>query len=60
MEVAQSKREISVSQRKYVLDVIKETGMLGCKPSETPMDTTLRLGNQDNGTPVDIKEDTRG
>lgn len=53
MEVARSKKGISVSQRKYVLDLLKETGMLGCKPSETPMDATAKLGNLDKDTPVD-------
>lgn len=37
MEVARSKRGIYVSQRKYVLDLLSETGMLGCRPVETPI-----------------------
>ncbi|RVW61349.1 Retrovirus-related Pol polyprotein from transposon RE1 [Vitis vinifera] len=36
MEIARSKKGIAVSQRKYVLDLLNETGMLGCKPAETP------------------------
>ncbi|RVW40691.1 Retrovirus-related Pol polyprotein from transposon TNT 1-94 [Vitis vinifera] len=43
MEIARSKKGIVVSQRKYVLDLLNETGMLGCKPAETPMDTTVKL-----------------
>lgn len=35
MDVARSKRRINVSQRKYVLDLLNETKMLGCKPSNT-------------------------
>ena len=31
MEFARSKKVISVSQRKYILDLLEETGMLGCK-----------------------------
>ncbi|XP_020595581.1 uncharacterized protein LOC110035650 [Phalaenopsis equestris] len=31
MELARSKREIFVLQRKYTLDLLKKTGMLGCK-----------------------------
>ena len=53
MEVARSKRGIVVSQRKYVLDLLKETGMLGCKPADTPMDTNTKLGIDNNGGPVD-------
>ena len=38
-----SKKGIFVSQRKYVLDLLEETGLLGCKPVETPMEPNLRL-----------------
>ena len=38
MEVAGNKTGISVPQRKYMLNLLKETGMLGCKPTNTPMD----------------------
>ncbi|GAA0139505.1 vesicle coat protein [Lithospermum erythrorhizon] len=43
MEIARSKRGISVSQRKYTLDLLKETDMLGCRASNTPVE----LGNMD-------------
>lgn len=52
MEFARSKKGIFVSQRKYVLDLLEETGMLKCKPSETP----IQLGNKTKmleGDPVD-------
>ncbi|KAL5739625.1 hypothetical protein ACOSQ2_028805 [Xanthoceras sorbifolium] len=53
MKIARSKAGISVSQRKYVLDLLKETGILGCKPTETPMDSTTKLGLKEDGVPVD-------
>lgn len=38
MEFARSKKGISVCQRKYTLDLLEETGMQGCKPSNTPIE----------------------
>lgn len=35
MEVAWSRKGIVVSQQKYILDLLKDSGMLGCKPVET-------------------------
>ena len=32
-----------MSQRKYVLDILEETGMLDCKPVDTPMDLNVKL-----------------
>ncbi|XP_071920664.1 uncharacterized protein [Coffea arabica] len=43
MEFARSKEGIVVSQKKYVLDFLKETGMMGCRPAETPMEPNLKL-----------------
>ncbi|KAL8118242.1 hypothetical protein AgCh_015962, partial [Apium graveolens] len=43
MEVARSSQGISVSQRKYTLDLLRETGKIGCKPVETPMDPNTKL-----------------
>ncbi|KAM2959955.1 hypothetical protein FF1_029709 [Malus domestica] len=37
VEVARSSKGIFLSQRTYVLDLLKETGMLGCKPVDTPI-----------------------
>ena len=32
-----------LSQKKYVLDILEETGMLNCKPVDTPMDPNVKL-----------------
>ena len=53
MEVARSHKGISVSQHEYVLNLLKETRMLGCKPANTPMDLTITLGIKDDSAPVD-------
>ena len=44
MEVAGNKSGISVSQRKCILDILKEARMLGCKPVDTPMDPVKKIG----------------
>ncbi|KAK9006798.1 hypothetical protein V6N11_019129 [Hibiscus sabdariffa] len=41
IEVSRSKEGLVINQRKYILDLLKETGLLGCKPVETPMDTNV-------------------
>ena len=37
VEVMRSKQRILLSQRKYVLDLLSETGKLGAKPSSNPI-----------------------
>ncbi|EOY17116.1 Cysteine-rich RLK (RECEPTOR-like protein kinase) 8 [Theobroma cacao] len=53
MEVARSKKGIIISQRKYTLNLLKETGMLGCKPAETPIVMNMKLGRTRSGILVD-------
>lgn len=36
IEIAYGKDGASLSQRKYPLDLLKEVGLLGCKPTDTP------------------------
>ncbi|KAL0556912.1 hypothetical protein IC582_005429 [Cucumis melo] len=56
MDVARSKEGISVSQRKYTLDLLTETGMLGCRPADTPIEFNCKLGNSDDQVPVDKEQ----
>nr|CAD1824840.1 unnamed protein product [Ananas comosus var. bracteatus] len=43
IEVARSEKGIFISQRKYVLNLLQETGMLGCKPIDSPIEVNHRL-----------------
>ncbi|MCH80620.1 cysteine-rich RLK (receptor-like protein kinase) 8 [Trifolium medium] len=43
MEFARSKEGIFLNQCKYILDLLKETGMMGCRAVETPMDPNVKL-----------------
>lgn len=44
MEITRSHSGIFVSQRKYTLELLKETGLLGCKPMDTSIDLNHKLG----------------
>jgi Reverse transcriptase (RNA-dependent DNA polymerase) len=52
IEVVRSKQGISLSQRKYVLDLLAETGMLDCRPVDTPVVQNLKLGDFPTQVPV--------
>ncbi|KAA0059990.1 putative mitochondrial protein [Cucumis melo var. makuwa] len=43
MEVVRSNEGISVFQRKYTLDLLTETGMLGCRPADTRPDISFAV-----------------
>ena len=43
IEVAQSNSGVVISQRKYTLDILADTGMLDCKPVDTSMDPIVKL-----------------
>jgi len=41
--VVRSKNGILLSQRKYLLNLLSETGMLGCMSINSPMDVNTKL-----------------
>nr|GEX53021.1 hypothetical protein [Tanacetum cinerariifolium] len=43
IEVLRSKQGIFIYQKKYVLDLLEETGMIDCKPVDTPMMVNQKL-----------------
>ncbi|XP_074271100.1 uncharacterized protein LOC141595025 [Silene latifolia] len=43
LEVARQENGIFISQRKYALNILKETGLMGSKPSPVPMEPNHRL-----------------
>ncbi|TYK17870.1 putative mitochondrial protein [Cucumis melo var. makuwa] len=58
MEVAQSRKGILVSQRKYTLDLLKETETIGCRQTNTPMEFNVKLGNYVDKVPADKEKET--
>ena len=53
MEVAQTSIGISVSQWKYVLDLLEETGMVGCRPTYIPMEQNDKLIDEEESPLID-------
>ena len=51
IEVARNATSIHLSQRKYILDLLKDIGMLGCAPAPTPMLHNVKLSTT-KGTPL--------
>jgi hypothetical protein len=51
IEVARSPQGIVLSQRKYILDLLNETGMIGCRPASAPIDSNHKLCAE-SGDPV--------
>ena len=43
IEVTYKKHGLLLSQRKYTLDLLEKTGMLGCKPASTSMEANVNL-----------------
>ena len=52
IEVAYSYQGIFISQQKYILDLLKEMGVMDCKPSSTPIDPNTKLGICEEDSPT--------
>lgn len=44
--MSSSKNGLFISQRKYALEIIKDTGLLGAAPIDTPMERGLKLSDR--------------
>ncbi|XP_028116836.1 uncharacterized protein LOC114314565 [Camellia sinensis] len=45
IEVVRSDKGISISQMKYILDLLEETSMLGCRLADSPIEANYHLYN---------------
>ena len=55
LQIKQWKDGIFINQTKYARDILKNFGMDGVKSSKTPMSTTTKLNEDENGKPVNEK-----
>ncbi|KAJ0455580.1 putative RNA-directed DNA polymerase [Helianthus annuus] len=53
IEVLRSKQGIFICQKKYILDLLAETGMIDCKPASTPMIANQKLFMEKDGKLTD-------
>nr|XP_043633106.1 uncharacterized mitochondrial protein AtMg00810-like [Erigeron canadensis] len=53
IEVMRSQQGIFICQKKYILDLLAEIGMIDCKPSETPMTMNQKLFIEDGAKSAD-------
>ncbi|KAL4036651.1 hypothetical protein IC575_000215 [Cucumis melo] len=52
IEVMRSRQGIVLSQRKYILDLLAEIGMLDCRPADTPVVQGVKLGEFPDQVPA--------
>jgi Reverse transcriptase (RNA-dependent DNA polymerase) len=56
IEIAYSSKGLFICQRKYILDLLKETDKIGCKPAKTPLDTNVKLNSEDGEPLEDVNQ----
>jgi reverse transcriptase-like protein len=56
IEVLRSRKGIFICQKRYILDLLAETGMLGCKPANTPIVVNHGLQTVEGGEAADREQ----
>jgi hypothetical protein len=56
IEIAHSIKDLFIFQRKYTLDLLKETGKLGSKPATTPIDSNCKLNIEEDEPLKDVTQ----
>ncbi|KAJ0568794.1 putative RNA-directed DNA polymerase [Helianthus annuus] len=56
IEVTRTREGLILSQRKYILDILEDSGMMGCKPSAFPMEQNTKLAKNDEEVRADANQ----
>ncbi|KAD4887930.1 hypothetical protein E3N88_20003 [Mikania micrantha] len=53
-EVARTAEGLVLSQRRYILDILEDCGLQGCRPSHFPIEQNLKLDKAESEPTVDV------
>ncbi|KAF5766501.1 putative RNA-directed DNA polymerase [Helianthus annuus] len=56
IEVAKTSDGLVLSQRKYTLDILRDSGMLGCRPSAFPFEQRIKLDKGEEEAKIDATQ----
>ncbi|XP_019180099.1 PREDICTED: uncharacterized protein LOC109175304 [Ipomoea nil] len=56
LEIARNSKGISMTQRKYTLELLEEAVFLQCKPAKTPMVTSIKLSKTSGNKLQDVTQ----
>lgn len=56
IEVTRTRIRMVLNQRKYILDILEDSRMIGCQPSSFPMDQNTKLDKNNEDVRVDANK----
>lgn len=56
IEVAKTSNGLVLSQRKFTLDILKDSGMMGARPSSFPIEQNLKIDQDENQSKLHVNQ----